>query len=136
MIHELAETVLVDELLDGDVRRDARRKTFAHISRQTGDGERPLVAAGDQDRRGQRERPEVLGEDRRVGRLREGPLRGAIPTRADDHVGCVIGYVGRDPSTREDSEDAERGQVRAEDEDGWAAVARGRHVAAYLIAIG
>ena len=64
-VDEVAEPVLVDELLDGVARRQAGREALLELRREPGHGQRPLVAAAEQDRPFQAQRAEQLGE--RVG---------------------------------------------------------------------
>src|SRR4051794_586924 len=141
LLGECPEAVLVDERPDGLVRSDARGEPLAEVLGQPGHGQGPRVAACDQDGARDVERPEVLGEDLGIGRFAQRLPRRPVPTRTDDDVRRVVDDVRGDAATRECPQNAERGDMRPEDQDGRReAPGRAGHgrgyVRAYLIASG
>lgn len=116
-IGQCAEALLVDELLDDGARREARRKSLAKPLRQASGRERPVVAARNEHGAFQSKRFEVLGKDAAVVGLRQPALGRAVPARSNDDVVRLVHDGARHTAGREPAEDAERGDVRPEDED-------------------
>ena len=116
-LRQLTETVLVDELLDRRMWCEARREALADVRRQAGHGERPLVAARDEDGPGDLERAQIARQRIGVVAFDQGPLRPAIPARPADDVGRVVHDPGLDPSPSKQAQHAERGDVGTHDQD-------------------